>query len=171
MLFKTVAGPGVAGLHPADVVVTAKASEALTRGDVCMFDFSFNTGTTDNDPGESASPYYLVRDPDANGTAPLNHLSQGIFGVAMEDIAAAGTGKIMVSGHCPYLTVANSTAAGSRMCAAASGTGLTASTGLLKTKIVAITTQANSSGGATGVTALFDGVHGFGTDTSGLTAP
>jgi len=170
MELKTVAGPGLPGLHPQAITVRAKASEALSKGDVCMFDFAF-VAATDNEPGEAASPYYLVRDPDGNGTAPLIHQTLGIFGVATEDIAAGGEGVILMSGPCDFITVANLVASGSRLVPSTTGTGSTAATGLLKHKVIAITTQSNTSGSAAGVTALFDGIHGFGMDVSGLTAP
>lgn len=170
MIIKTMTGPGFPGLHPSPVVVRAKASEALSKGDVCQFDFAF-AAATDDEPGEAVSPYYLVRDPDVNGTAPLTHLGAGIFGVATEDIAADAEGNILVSGHCEFITVANSVARGSRLVPIASGTGSTVATGQLKHKIIAITTQTNSSGAAAGVTAIFDGIHGFGVDISSMNVP
>lgn len=157
MTLKTVGGPGVGGLHPAPTIVKAKASEALTLGDICMFDFAATAATTIV-PGDAASPFYLVRDPDAAGTS-LQTLNGYIFGVALEDIAAAATGQVMVRGICT-MNVDSATAAGSCIVPATNGQGDVA-TGGTNLKIIAISLEADASNLAK---VWLNGVEGFGTD-------
>ena len=154
-MIKTVSGPGVQGLHPAPIVVKVKAQEALTQYDICQFDFVNATSLV---PGNAAFAGYLVRDPDAEGTS-IRTLSAFVFGVAQEDIAAAGTGYVMVRGI-TKCNVDGATAAGSCLVPAADGQG-DVSTGGTNLKVIAIALEADTSNIAT---VLFDGWSGFGND-------
>lgn len=157
MEIKTVAGPGVGGIHPAELVVTVKAQEALTKNDICQFDF-FTANSTTMNPGEDTSPFYLVRDPDTEGTS-LRTLSCGIFGVAQENIAANATGKVMLRGITD-MNVDGATVKGSCLVPAADGQGDVA-TGGTNFKVIAIALEADTSNVSK---VLFDGLAGFGND-------
>lgn len=162
---KTVGGPGVAGLHPQEIVVTAKNGEAstpLVLGDVVVFDFASGTGL----PGVEGSGFYTVKISPANGTNSITRRGC-VVGVCQEPIAVGATGKVMMAG----ITNARSSACakGDHLtipAAAATAVNLAASTSTV-TKIVAQALAITGTGplGAntsTFPTVWFEGIHGFG---------
>lgn len=155
MSIKTVNGPGIAGIHPADIVVTVKANEAISQYYICQIDFASATTTA---PGVATSPFYMVRQPDAEGTS-LRTLSSYVFGVAQEAIASGATGKVMLSGY-TTMRCDGSTVLGSALVPAADGEGDLA-TGGTNLKVIALACEADTSNLAK---VWFDGIHGFGND-------
>jgi hypothetical protein len=91
-----VGGPGH-GLFPKPFDVRVKASEALTKGDVCQFDFAY-TAATSKVPGNVAWAGYLVRDPDTT------ELQAGFFAVCLESIASGAEGMVRFKGIVNALT-------------------------------------------------------------------
>lgn len=167
-MFKTMSGPGVGGLHPANCDVKVVAREALSAGDICQFDLANADGdVSDNNPGSSASGLYNVLNPDAT-TLGSQTQSCFIYGVALEDIAADAVGTVRVRGIVNMLVPA-ACVAGSTMTVDVAGTlgaGII-TTGASGDKIVAIGLEADTSNKAD---CLFNGVEGFGCDISGVTA-
>jgi hypothetical protein len=163
----TGGGPGD-GLFPSQVIVKALADEALTKGDICQFDFQGIQTATSGDgavtskiPGNVQSPFYRVRDPDATSTGGIFPLNSYIYGVALESIAARGTGKVMLRGIV-NMNTSTDTIRGSGLVGATSGAGVLAS-GVTNLKILAIALEADTSGFAD---VWFDGINGFGSDVN-----
>lgn len=152
---KTVNGPGVTGIHPEEIVVTMKANEAISQYYICQMDFASASTTA---PGVATSPFYQVRQPDAEGTS-LRTLSTYVFGVAQEAIASGATGKVMLRGYTP-MRCDSSTAKGSSLVPAADGEGDLA-TGGTNLKVIALALEADTSNIAN---VWFDGLTGFGND-------
>lgn len=162
---KTVGGPGVAGLHPQEIVVTAKNGESSTAfvvGDVVVFDFVSGTGL----PGVEGSGFYTVKISPANTTNSITRRGC-VVGVCQEPIAAGATGKVMMAGI-TNLRSATCAKGDHLTIPAAAGlvTQLAASTSTV-TKIVgqvlAITgTGPLGANTATFPTVWFEGIHGFG---------
>lgn len=162
MTLKTMGGPGVGGLHPAPIIVDVYCDEALTKFDLCMFDFvGVDALTTNGTPGSVNSALYHVRivDADSGGARPTHGY---VLGVAQTTMAADETGKVMVKG----ITQINAPAAvieGDCVCAAAAIECLEA-TGNLGTKIIGIVLSDYESVSST-ATVWFNGVEGFGIDS------
>lgn len=156
MSVKTVNGPGVGGIHPEPIVVTMKASEAISQYYICQIDIT-NAATT-TAPGLSTSPFYLVRQPDTE-SGTLRTLSTYVFGVAQEAIAAGATGKVMLRGYTP-MRCDGSTVQGSALVPAADGEG-DLTTGGTNFKVIALALEADTSNIAN---VWFDGINGFGND-------
>jgi hypothetical protein len=156
-MFHQPIGSAGHGLFPANFDVRVKASEVLTRGDICQFDLA-SVAATSKVPGNVASTFYLVRDPDTEGTS-VRTLSSYIFGVALENIAAAAEGMVRVRGIV-NMNVDGATVAGSALVPAADGQGDVA-TGGTNLKIIAIALEADASNIAE---VLLNGVEGFGND-------
>ena len=151
-----IGGPG-RGLWPDEIIVSCTFTEAATANDCVQLDLA-QTAATGTAPGDS-TPFSTVRDPDT-GAAPLTGLEQGIFGVALETVAAGGVGKVMFYG----LTTCNvdgSTAVGEFLLPAADGQ-LDRGTGATGLKVVAIAMEADTAN----VAACWFNGFGWGQDGS-----
>lgn len=166
---KTVGGPGVAGLHPQEIVVTAKNAESSTAfvaGDVVQFEFISGTGL----PGAEASGFYSVKTPLGQGSANAqSNRKGGVVGVCQEAIAAGATGKVMVAGITNAKTA--TAAKGDYLVHPGAQTTLALANTSTATlfKIVGITLAITGTGPlgtntATFPTVWFEGIHGFGVD-------
>jgi len=161
---KTVGGPGAAGLHPQEIVVTAKNGEAtsLAVGAVVVFDFVNGTGL----PGVEGSGFYTVKIAPANSGASITRRGC-VVGVCQEAIAAGATGRVMMAG----ITNLQSSpcAKGDHLTIPVAGAVLTqlANGNSTITKIVGqalaiVGTGPLGTNSPTFPTVWFEGVHGFG---------
>lgn len=166
---KTLGGPGAAGLHPQEIVLTVKNAESVTAfaaGDLVQFEFISGTGL----PGAEASGFYSVKTPLGQGNANAqSNRKGGVVGVCQEAIAAGATGRVMVAGITNAKTL--TAAKGDYLVhPGATSTLALASTGTATTfKIVGITLAITGTGplaanSPTLPTIWFEGVHGFGVD-------
>jgi hypothetical protein len=158
-MFNQPIGSAGNGLFPANYDVRVKALEVLTKGDICQFDLAL-VDATSKVPGNVASPFYLVRDPDAEGTS-LRTLSSYIFGVALENIAASAEGMVRVRGIV-NMNVEAAVVKGSCIVPATDGRGDLA-TGGTNLKIIAIALE-DDSVVTNFADVIFNGVEGFGND-------
>lgn len=149
-----IGGPG-RGLWPDEIIVKCTFTEAATANDCVQLDL-MNVSASGTAPGDS-TPFSTVRDPDT-GSAPALGLEQGIYGIALETVAAAGVGEVMFYGI-TSCNVDGATVVGNALTAAADGQldVITGSTGL---KVVAISLEADTSNVAK---CWFNG-FGWGTD-------
>ena len=150
-----IGGPG-RGLWPDELIVECTFTEAATKNDTVQLDLMQLSGTGTG-PG-NGTPFSTVRDPDT-GTAPDVGLEHGVFGVALETVAAAGIGKVMFYGITDC-NVDAATVKGDALTAATDGQMdvITGSSGL---KVIAIALEDDSSN----VSKCW--VNGFGWGTDG----
>lgn len=157
MEMKTMGGPGVGGLHPANLDIRVLASNAFTKGDHGQFDF---LGGTDTDPGNAASGFVKFKDPVFTDATSTSEGVVGWYGVCLEDIASGAYGWVRARGVV-NANVDGACAAGKALIAATDGQ-LDPTTGGTNKKVIAIGLMADSPTNFADV--VFDGISGFGND-------
>lgn len=183
-LLKSVNGPGVQGLHPADYVITVRTSEDLAQYDLVQFDFNrADTAqiatSVQGVPGNANGVFYNVRLPDANATASNDSVGSGelfaskkqtrggIFGVAQESAASLGTARVLVYGITPVVVASTASAhfGGEMYTPPSAGGNKPTRAAASSLKIIGIVTEPALSS-ATSVKVWFNGLTGFGVDAT-----
>ena len=152
-----------AGFQPADVKFPMVSTNAVTKGDVVVIDetvFDYGNDTTD----EKGWRWDTVRQP---ATANLHN---GIFGVALEDIAAGAVGEIGFSGFFEVL-VDRTTGAVDHgdACVAVNAVDYldplstdTSGSAVIHPKVIAKPVEEHTADASQALTwCYFDGIHGF----------
>lgn len=160
-MVNVIAGPAI-GWQPETLDVRVIADEAMSLGDVCMFDFVQDGNAANFIIGDVLSCFARVRDPDT-GSVALNGLNNGVFGILLEDIAAAGTGRVRLRGVV-LANVDGATALGTALIAATDNQ-LDVATEASEAKVIAIALMADAP--TNWATVLFDGINGFAQAASG----